>query len=350
MSRKDAETKAFQDFREVAEESQQSSRPDRVSQQQASALGRIILAFANTPMQYNRIMKKAFLDLKNGRGDAKAHLSKIIYYGAIQNFMFTAMQQAMFALLFDEEEEPDEEKKKKYYRMANSMMDNILRGLGIWGTAASTLVAITRKAIEESQKEGYPGADYDAAMELLNFSPPIDIKMSKLRQAGSNWKYEGWKHDDAKWGINDPAYKSAAYVIASLANVPVDRLYKKMDNIQSALDSDNETWKRIANALGWANWELESTKEREERRKKEKSRKKEIKQEKIQKEEEKKIATMSKADKEKLAKEKEYKKYKDLNKAEQVSKLDSLGLSKSEIRGLKYEEDRVEKLIELMNK
>ena len=351
MSQKDAETKAFQDFREVAEESQQSSRPDRVSQQQASALGRIILAFANTPMQYNRIMKKAFLDLKNGRGDAKAHLSKIIYYGAIQNFIFTAMQQAMFALLFDDEEETDEAKKKKYYRMANSMMDNILRGLGIWGTAASTLVAIIRKAIEESQKKGYPGADYDAAaMELLNFSPPIDIKMSKLRQAGSNWKYEGWKHDDAKWGINDPAYKSAAYVIASLANVPVDRLYKKMDNIQSALDSDNETWKRIANALGWANWELESTKEREERRKKEKSRKKEIKQEKIQKEEENKIATMSKADKEKLAKEKEYEKYKDLNKAEQVSKLDSLGLSKSEIRGLKYEEDRVEKLIELMNK
>ena len=38
------------------------------------------------------------------------------------------------------------------------------------------------------------------------------------------------------------------------------------------------------------------------------------------------------------------------HQAEQVNKLDSLGLSKSEIRGLKYEEDRVEKLIELMNK
>ena len=351
MSQADAEAQAYLDFREVAEESQQSARPDRISQQQASALGRIILAFANTPMQYNRIMKKAFLDLKNGRGDAKTHISKIIYYGAIQNFIFTAMQQAMFALLFDEEEEPDEEKKKKYYRMANSMMDNILRGLGIWGTAASTLVAMTKKVIEESQKEGYPGADYDAAaMELLNFSPPIDIKMSKLRQAGSNWKYEGWKHDDAQWSMKDPAYKSAAYVIASLTNVPVDRFYKKMDNIQSALDSDNETWKRIANALGWANWELDSTEERKERRAKDKKRKKEIKKEKIQKEEEKKIATMSKADKEKAAKEKEYKKYKDLNKAEQVSKLDSLGLSKSEIRGLKYEEDRVEKLIELMNK
>ena len=31
MSKKDAETQAFQDFREIAEESQQSSRPDRIS-------------------------------------------------------------------------------------------------------------------------------------------------------------------------------------------------------------------------------------------------------------------------------------------------------------------------------
>jgi len=349
MTQADAEAKAYLDFREVAEESQQSARPDRISQQQASALGRVILAFANTPMQYNRIMKKAFLDLKNGRGDAKTHISKMIYYGAIQNMMFVALQQAMFAMAFDDEEEPDEVKRKKYMKMGNSMMDNILRGLGIWGTAASTLIAITKKAIEESQKEGYPGADYDAAaMELLNFSPPIDIKVSKLRQAGSNWKYEGWKHDEAAWSMKDPAYKSAAYIISSLTNIPVDRFYKKMDNIQSALDSNNEAWKRVANILGWANWELDSTEERKERIAKDKKRKKEIKQEKILKEEEKKIATMSEAEKKKVAQEKEHKKYKDLNKAEQVHKLDSLGLSKSEIRDLKYEKDRVNKLLELM--
>ena len=349
MSQTEAEAKAFQDFREVAEESQQSARPDRISQQQASALGRVILAFANTPMQYNRIMKKAFLDLKNGRGDAKSHISKIIYYGAIQNAMFTAMQQAMFALLFNEEEEPDEEKRKKYYKMGNSMMDNILRGLGIWGTAASTLVAMTRKVIEESQKEGYPGADYDAAaMELLNFSPPIDIKISKLRQAGSNWKYEGWKHDEAAWSMKDPAYKSAAYVISSLTNVPIDRFYKKMDNIQSALDSDNETWKRIANVLGWANWELESEADRKTRKADEKERKKDIKAKKKEEAQIKKEKEMSAEEKEKLKEEKRRKKYKDLNKAEQVSKLDSLGLSKAEIRALKYEKDRVNKLLELM--
>ncbi len=65
MSRADAENQAMLDFREIAEETQQSSRPDRISMQQASPLGRIILAFANTPMQYARLSKKAFLDLVN---------------------------------------------------------------------------------------------------------------------------------------------------------------------------------------------------------------------------------------------------------------------------------------------
>jgi hypothetical protein len=352
MAQADAEAKAYLDFREVAEESQQSARPDRISQQQASALGRVILAFANTPMQYNRIMKKAFLDLKNGRGDAKTHISKMIYYGAIQNMMFVALQQAMFAMAFDDEEEPDEVKRKKYMRMGNSMMDNILRGLGVWGTAASTLISITKKAIAESQKTGYPGADYDAAaMELLNFSPPIDIKISKLRQAGSNWKYEGWKHDEAAWSMKDPAYKSAAYVISALTNVPVDRFYKKMDNIQSALDSNNEAWKRVANILGWANWELESDADRKERLADEKGRKKDIKDKKKEEaaieEAKAKEATMTPAEKKAAERQKKFDSYKALNKSEQVKMLLELGLTKAEIRALKYEKDRVDKLIEL---
>ena len=63
--------------------------------QQASAAGRVILAFGNTPMQYGRLMKKAFLDLKNGRGDAKSNVSKIVYYAVIQNIIFNAIQNAL---------------------------------------------------------------------------------------------------------------------------------------------------------------------------------------------------------------------------------------------------------------
>ena len=73
--------------------------------QQASGLGRLVLNFANTPMQYARIIKKSTKDLLAGRGDWKTNLSKIVYYGAVQNLIFSALQAAVFTLLFDEEEE-----------------------------------------------------------------------------------------------------------------------------------------------------------------------------------------------------------------------------------------------------
>ena len=92
--------KRIQDFRETSEESQQSSRPDKVSQQQASSLGRVLLAFANTPMQYGRLTKRAYQDLIAGRGDRKSNISKIIYYTAVQNMIFNVLQQAVTMLRF----------------------------------------------------------------------------------------------------------------------------------------------------------------------------------------------------------------------------------------------------------
>jgi len=407
MSETDAKAQAFLEFREIAEESQQSSRPDRISQQQASGLGRLILAFANTPMQYNRIIKKSFLDLKNRRGDWKTNVSKIAYYGAIQNVIFNALQQAVFALAFDDEEEED--KKQKYYNTANGMLDSILRGAGIAGVGASTLLAVVQKVYKEAKKEGtFPGPDYaDAAFELLNFAPPIDIKVNKMKIAGNTWKYEGWKHDEAKWGIDDPAWKSAAYVISSLTNVPVDRLFKKFDNVQGALDSEEETWKRVAQALGWTKWQLEKGSDLRAEREAEKPRKKQsiknmygpsnpqlyskdeqisiLKQYgysedeiKAMKKQENRVQAILDKQKEtgktiKPKAEKAYKfkplinkkefikqeeeedlkeqtnKYKKLKKPRQVEILDSLGLSKKDIRALQYEKDRVAKIIELMN-
>ena len=102
---------AFQDFQENSEESQQSSRPDMISQQQASPLGRYILAFKNTPMQYARLIQKAMSDLKNGRGDAKTNMSKIVYYAMVQNFIFSALQTSLGMMIgTDDEEEEDTNK------------------------------------------------------------------------------------------------------------------------------------------------------------------------------------------------------------------------------------------------
>ena len=126
LNQKEAETKAFEDFQEIAEETQQSARPDKISQQQASPLGKLILAFQNTPMQYNRLIKRAMQDLVNGRGDAKTHISKILYYGAIQNAIFYGLQQALFAVAFGDDEEEEKDNDDKYFDIGNGMIMLIL--------------------------------------------------------------------------------------------------------------------------------------------------------------------------------------------------------------------------------
>ena len=62
------------------------------------------------------------------------------------------------------------------------------------------------------------------------------------------------------------------------------------------------------------------------------------------------VSQMSDKEKESYEREQDSISYVKLNKPEQVRKLDSLGLTKKEIRALKYEKDRVNKLLELMEK
>ena len=152
VSEKEAEAIAYREFREIAEESQQSSRPDKISQQQASNVGRVILAFANTPSQYARIIKKAVSYLKNKRGNWKNNVSKIIYYGAMQNLIFNVLQQALFAVGFGDDEEESKEREKKYISIGNGMIDSLLRGLGYGGAAVSVAKNLLLDVYERSRE------------------------------------------------------------------------------------------------------------------------------------------------------------------------------------------------------
>tara|TARA_R110001599_G_scaffold61702_6_gene171624 strand:+ start:8 stop:3475 length:3468 start_codon:yes stop_codon:yes gene_type:complete len=326
MSQKEAEAKAFNDFREIAEESQQSSRPDRISQQQASGLGRIILAFANTPMQYTRLIKKATLDLANGRGDWKSNVSKIVYYAAVQNIIFNALQQAIFAIAWGEDdEETDKAKKEKMYSVANGMLDSILRGTGIAGGVLSVVKNI---AMEIYDRSGRKRPEYAmVALRLLDISPPIDVKVSKLRQAANNYEYNKDLIKSKGFAIDNPAWLSMGYVLSSTLNIPLDRLILKMNNVKFALDSDEETWKRIAAALGYPEWQLRSAGELEDYKQLRKQEKKDHKN----------LQKWEVIDGDEIE---------SLKKDQQVNILTEIGLSKEEIKDLKYEEDRVNRILE----
>ena len=334
MSQKEAEAEAYVQFREVAEESQQSSRADRISQQQASNFGRIILAFANTPSQYARIIKKSVSDLKNKRGDWRNNVSKIVYYGAMQNLIFNVLQQALFAIGFGDDDEEKETREKKYISVGNGMADSLLRGLGIGGAAVSVAKNLLLDLYERSQRKR---PEYvDSAWKLLDFSPPIDSKISKLKQAG--YMVDKYKDDmiDKGFAIDNPAYEAAAKVISATTNIPVDRLFSKIKNIEAALGEDAETWQRVAMMLGWPEWQIKPQ-ERKSSKPKTKEQKAKLK---LDRDNTNYKAAQSSSD---------YDVLKKLNKAQQVKMLKELGYGNRSISKARKEDDRI-KLIQKVRK
>ena len=256
MTEAQAKDQALLEWKEISEENQQSSRPDKISQQQASDYGRLILMFANTPMQYARIQKRSIQDLIAGRGDWKSNVSKVAYYGFVQNVIFNSLQQGLFALGFDGDDD-DEDDAKKAYRTMNGMSDSMLRGLGIGGAAVSVVKNLLLDLYERSKRSR---PEYvDSIWKLLQFSPPISSKISRLRAAA--WQFDSKKRREEMYdkglSLDNPAYLAGAKVISAATNVPLDRAMLKYDNVKGALEEETEWWQSVAMILGWPKWQLE---------------------------------------------------------------------------------------------
>ena len=244
LSEADAQQKAFLDFKAITEETQQSSRPDRISEQQASNAGRLLLAFANTPMQYNRIIKKNAQDLFARRGDPKEKISRIIYYSTIQNLIFNAMQKALFALAFADGDDTEEE-IEKYAKVGEGMLDTLLRGSGFTGNfvyAGKNLAKAFAK-------------DDDPLLAALTASPPLHSKLSKIRGANYSKKYITEKNI-LEPTLDNPALSASSQFLSATFNLPLDRALRKARNIEAAMSEEAEYWQKIALLLGWGSWEL----------------------------------------------------------------------------------------------
>ena len=330
MDPKLAQDRAFQDFRLIAEESQQSSSPDKISMQQASAAGRVILNWANTPMQYIRIQKRDIQDLIAGRGDPKVKMARIAYYGVIQNLIFNAMQQALFAIGFGDDEDDEEKsaaKKKqdenRIARVANGMIDSQLKGLGIAGMGMVAVKNTLMKIYEESGKQR---PEYEkAAIEALSFSPAIS---SKYRKIVGGLKSFSWNMKEMKqkgFSLDNPAYLAGAQIITATTNIPIDRVIKKANNIRGILSEQSQKWQKVLLFGGWSTWDVglpyyggwdkpvEPTPAELKRQE---------------------IDVMKR----------------DTSTTDQTQMLLDLGLTKKQIKALRYEDARVKKIIELQNK
>jgi hypothetical protein len=210
--------------------------------------------------------------------------------------------------------------------------------------------------------------------------------------------------------VDNPAFSAIGNVIEAVTNIPLGRLSNKLLNLDNALDTRNETWQRVALLLGWNTWDLgikdqdiEALGENIKERKKQEKKIEKIKNKYPDKSQEEinvlvieqQVFDLNKREQERVLTQnglnaKNYKLEKDrvdaimklrnknpekidkqisdvenykpgkseqreidlfkMNKSEQVNLLMNLGLSSKEIKKLKYEEDRVKKIIQLENK
>ena len=264
-----AQELAWLDFQEKTQKGQQSSRPDLISQQQASGLGRLILAFKNTPMQYNRLMVKAVLDLKNNRGSTGENISKIAYYGAVQNLIFTSLQTALWSALGSED---DWDTKKE--RVANGMIDSILNGMGLTGAVAATIKNGYLR-YQKEKKKGWNADHTRTIIEFANLSPTIGSKLRRLYGAIRTEQMNQEAIEGMGFTLENPAFNSMAQLVAATTNIPLDRAVQKCQNLILASKDETEFWDSFALVMGWNPWDLgiESTARKEQKKFKLKSQK-----------------------------------------------------------------------------
>jgi hypothetical protein len=269
LSQKEAETKAFTDFQNITQSTQQSARPDMTSQQQASWIGKLVLNFLNTPSQYNRIIKKAGSDILNRRTTPPntsltqsnmSNASRILYYGAAQNLIFYSLQTALFAVMFGSDDE-DEDKRaeqflKKKERVISGSIDTILRGSGIYGVAVSTLKNMAIKFMEQREK-GYNKDESAVVMEMLNFSPVVGIKARRIVNAEKTLNYNKKVIKEMEtFDIDNPVWSAVTNYTQTISTAPVNKIYQKTINLRNAADNDYTALQRLLFLSGYTTWSL----------------------------------------------------------------------------------------------
>jgi len=288
MSKKEAEAAAFTDFQDITQSTQQSARPDMVSKQQASVIGKVILNFQNVTSQFNRLGKKAFQDIYNRRITKPnktqmqsdiSNASRITYYFAVQNAIFYTLQTALFAMMFDDDEEDNNNLfLKKRERLINGSIDSVLRGSGLIGGVVATLknVAI---AFARQRDVKYNPDESAVMLEALNLSPVLGIKGRKIVNAEKTLNYNKKVIDEMEtFDIDNPQWSAVTNYTEALTNVPLNRLYNKTQNVRQALNNEHAAWERTLMFLGWSQYNLDlENKKMEEIKEKTKSKKKKSK-------------------------------------------------------------------------
>jgi len=237
MSKKEAEAEAMQQWIESAEETQQSSDPSKISEIQASTVGKIIYAFANTPFQYARYAKRKMQDIASGRSkNLRKDIGSIFYYTVAQAVMFNMLQSGLLALIMfgdtDDEEKIDELQLQAIERSLTSF----LKSLGNPGAVTAATYAVLKEAMQERT------SGEKIALSATEISPPLNSKLKDLNSA-----YWASKYDD---------YLGAMGKVGSFVGVPLDNILAITNSLAGLFNDQLDTWQKIMLQLGYNEYEI----------------------------------------------------------------------------------------------
>ena len=237
MEPKEAEAVAMQKWVEAAEETQQSSDPSKISEIQASTVGKIIYAFANTPFQYARYAKRKLQDIANGTSkNPKKDMGSILYYTIGQAAMFSALQSGLLALAMFGDEEDEDLIDEKTIQAIERSITSFLKSLGNPGA----ITAATYSVLKEATQDRTSGEKI--ALAATEISPPLNSKLRDLNSA-----YWAKKYDDIPGMIGK---------IGSFVGIPLDNVLAITNSMVAFTNDQLETWQKIMLALGWSEWDV----------------------------------------------------------------------------------------------
>jgi hypothetical protein len=216
--------------------------------------------------------------------------------------------------------------------------------MGIWGNGLNALKQTFMNVHAETKKKR-PEYDVAAIKGLTSIIPAVGSKFSKIYTTTRAIDYNKDFLFDVNEGNIFKNYAKMPGVIilgqaAAFINIPLDRAQIKLANLMDAVNYAQSDLTRTGGLLfGHSLWTLQSDEEKEADYQEQEARRKLIKKEKKLKEEKSKLTP----------EELKFSDLKDLKKQQQIDSLTKYGLSKKQIRLLKYEKDRVEAIIKLQN-
>ena len=239
--------KAMQDFIQKANESQQSTNPEKLGRDQTSPVGRYLLAFTNATQQFNRIMATSAREISVGKDRGK-NFRKISYIMGTQIALFSFLQKAM-ASAFDFDDEEDKEKWGDYL---TGILDTIATSTGILGSVFATATQSAKHLLRGVGDDGKlaPGTDQKIINELINISPAVATKVRNIKNALK----EPYRQSEGFVDVDARAARVAHAI--QLSGIPTERALRIFEQFNDLGANDLYVLEKAVRLLGWSRYDL----------------------------------------------------------------------------------------------